>query len=212
MLLTFCKGTMADSNSDSLAFGAGKIILSVGYGYPNLDKWAFGNYYTYNNNKTYQSIGYGPIHFRAEYALSDKIGVGISLNYNTYGGTWHDAYANNNGWGYVSTGTYNFKKQIYSLTGLVRFNYHVFTTEKLDPYFSFGAGFKTIWKNYSSNAPDYVNEYYNELHSSDYGISNLPASFEAVAGMRYYFTKKFAIYSELGMAKSLIQAGVSIGF
>lgn len=197
--------------SDTLAFNAGKIILSFGYGYPNIDKWAFDNYFLYNRNNTYKSMGLGPFHFRAEYGLSNKIGIGISLNYNTYGGTWRENYASNNGLGYIQQGTYNFNKKIYSLTGLIRFNYHVFTTKKLDPYFAFGAGFKTIQKSFSSDAPDYVNSYYDN-NQNDYGISDLPAAFEAVAGMRYYFTPHIGIYSEIGIAKSLVQAGISIGF
>jgi predicted porin len=38
----------------------------------------------------------------------------------------------------------------------------------------------------------------------------VPIALEAVMGLHYYFSKNVAIYSELGIAKSIIQAGVTI--
>lgn len=207
ILLVISINTKAELNS--AAFRTGKIIFSIGYGYPNFDKWAFETGSIFSNNSNFKSLGYDPIHGRLEFGLSDKIGIGISLNYNMYGGTWEGVIWNNS-WGSGVTETQNVKKKIYSLSGLIRFNYHVFTTGKLDPYFSFGAGFRANWKKYNSNPSEFVKK--NELHSGDYGISELPAAFETVAGMRYYISPKFAIYMEMGISKSFIQGGLSIGF
>ncbi len=198
-------------NSDSLAFNAGKIILYAGYGFPNIDK-AY-QHYLYNGRYTnFKSMGYGPFHFRAEYGLSDKIAIGISINLNSYGGTWKEVYRINDGLGSIKEYTYNYKKKITSLTGLIRFNYHVFTTKKLDPYFAFGAGFKSIKNTFSNGNDPNILAAYNKDPGNDFGFSDLPAAFEAVAGLRYYVTPHIGIYSEMGMAKSIIQFGLSVGF
>lgn len=198
-------------NSDSLAFNAGKIILYAGYGYPNIDK-SFCQRFLFNGYINFKSMGYGPFHFRAEYGISNKIAIGISINLNSYGGTWKEVYTGNNGFGVTQQYTYNYKKYITSLTGLIRFNYHVFTTKKLDPYFAFGAGFKSIRVNFiNGNDPNSFAASTNNP-SFDYGFSDLPAGFEAVAGLRYYVTPHIGIYSEMGMAKSIIQFGLSVGF
>lgn len=214
ILLCFINMKIIAENNDSTAFNLGKIILNVGYGFPNLDKAAFDNNFQWYRNDTYKSMGYGPFHFRAEYGVSDKIGIGVSFNYDTYGGTWSEDYIINNGFGSTQYYTYHFKKTMTALTGLIRFNYHVFTTKKLDPYFALGVGFKNIKKTATSDDPDSKRAEYILKGYNDSGANNLPAdaACEAVAGMRYYFTPHIGIYSEMGIAKSLIQLGVSIGF
>ena len=199
--------------NDSASFNKNDILVSFGYGFPNLDKLVFIDYlYQANSNSTFAPKGFGPIHFRAEYGVSEKIGIGLSLNYGTYGATWQDNFSNSDGLGNTTTGIYSFDKHITSFTALLRFNYHVYTTNKLDPYFSFGGGYKKISKTYVSDGPDYVNQYYEEYSYADDGASLLPIAFEAVAGMRYYFTPQIAIYSELGIAKTFLQGGVSMKF
>src|ERR1035437_6785678 len=141
-------------NSDSTAFYKGKIIFSVGYGFPSIDKalYIYGQPNSSQLDMSFSKTGYGPFHFRAEYGLSQKIGIGISINYDTYGGILKifQPIFDPNGTNVIYDGTY--KKSTSSLSGLIRFNYHFATTKKLDPYFSFGAGFKKIKNTFTTDA------------------------------------------------------------
>ncbi|MBI4946508.1 MAG: hypothetical protein HY840_08920 [Bacteroidetes bacterium] len=200
--------TIAKNADSASIFSAGKIILSAGFGLHNLDKALNENEgNSLNNNySSFKSTGwYGPIHFRAEYGLSDKIGIGISLNYDSYGGIRNEIYMIN------PNGTqlyYFYKKNVNELTGLIRFNYHVMGTKKLDPYFAFGGGFRSFKTKYTTDNP-----YSNPSGPfNDLGAEPFPVAVEAVAGLRYYFTPHIGIYSEIGMAKSIIQIGMSVGF
>jgi len=194
LALTYMKANA--KTNDSTAYNAGKIILSVGYGFPSIEKSLYGQHVDLGIDMSFSKSGYGPFHFRGEYGLTNKIGIGISINYDTYSGMLKESGFNTN--------------TITSLTGLMRFNYHFATTKKLDPYFAVGAGFRSTTNTFTSTNPQnsFADDYNNWV--GDY--TPYPFAFEAVAGMRYYFTPHIGIYSEIGIAKSIIQFGVSVGF
>lgn len=206
MLLFSIKAIGGDMN-DSSAFRSGKMVLEIGYGYPNMDN------YIYNNSIGNDNLGFGisfkqinssgPIHFRGTYGISNHIGIGISMNYDSYGGQLKIVHIINHTNGVDEY--YNYKKQVYSLSGLIRFSYHFAVTKKIDPYIAIGGGFLSNTIHFttndtSSNAMETFNNYV--------GARLPPASFEFVAGMRYYFSKHIGIYAEVGLAKSLIQFGI----
>lgn len=169
------------------AFGEGKMVISAGYGFPNLGKAvlvALVNDSAINVKVT----GLGPIHFRAEYGLSDGVGLGVSVNYISCGITYTEL-------------PYEYKFSRSSLSILARLNFHFGTTETLDPYFGIGAGYKQATWKFSSNDPSYTGE-------SAPGFN--PFGFETTIGVRYYFTPGFGIYTELGIAKSVVQAGLAV--
>ena len=207
ILLCFISMKTIAKNSDSAAFNAGKIILSMGYGYPSLEQSQYGGIDPNYSFISFTKNNYGPFHFRGEYGLTNKIGIGISMNYDNYGGTMKEVHTINHSNGI--TEYYTSQKTTSSFTGLIRFNYHFATTKKLDPYLAVGGGFRTTTNSFTTNDPNGSLSQYNLIT-----ISRTPSniSFESLVGLKYYFSKNIGIYSEIGISKSVIQIGLSVGF
>ena len=172
------------------AFEEGKVTVSAGYGFVNVIQGLFSaNVHT--SETGYKSANFGPLHFKAEYGISDVVGVGLSVNYVKAGASYQDQSV---------TGTpYTYEAGYNNLSALLRFNFHIGNHEKVDPYIGTGIGYRTGNWYYESNDPNYTGD---EIK----GIQ--PLGFEAVFGLRYYVMENLGLYTEIGMAKSLFQLGV----
>ncbi|MCH8330657.1 MAG: hypothetical protein IH946_04640 [Bacteroidetes bacterium] len=104
---------------------------------PNLGKSLLK---VFDDEAGYEVTGFGPIHAKFEYGLSDKIGFGLVINYVTFGAEWthQDLF---------SSIVYDDKTTFSSIAFNFRMNIHFATTEKLDAYWGVGAGYRTgKWK------------------------------------------------------------------
>lgn len=185
-------------------FGEGVIAVTAGYGYPswgqvifNLDSTVRAVLQEFDN---YAAKCIGPLHFRGEIGLSKLIGMGISVNYESYGGKWTRLYyvqANNR------DESFNESFTITSFSVMPRFNLHFAVTNQIDPYCGIGVGYhSTIYRLHS----DFPNAAYNNVEEK--GL--IPVGFETTVGLRLYFSDSFGMYIEMGIAKSLIQGGLAL--
>lgn len=174
------------------AFQEGTIAITAGYGFPNLGKTVVNFLINNDSAKNVSATGLGPMHFRGEYGLSNKVGLGLSVNYVSFGAEWTSSSGNI---------PYYNKVSYSSLSILARMNVHFGTTDKLDPYFGVGAGYRSGIYKLTSTDPDLQNQQVK-------GLS--PFGFETTIGLRYYFTDMIGFYAELGIAKSVIQGGIAI--
>jgi len=167
----------------------GTILIDGFYGFPyfngTLLKAAYRD--SLGNNNQVRNLN----HFggKAEIMLTDKMGVGIE-------GTWASATVR-----YM--GKYN---QIYTagvdkLRILAKMNFHFATSESVDPYLTWGIGYK--------NTKIYTNEP-NEVNDID--ITLVPIAFRVGIGMRYFFTDIIGINAEVGLGGPLMQGGLSLKF
>jgi opacity protein-like surface antigen len=176
------------------AFSEGAIVITAGYGFPNLGKMVVA--FIFQNESDVSATGAGPVHFRGEYGLSDKVGIVASINYVSYGARWTTRDPQTNF-------PYDNKLIYSSISVLARLNFHFGVTEKLDPYFGVGAGYKSGQWTLTTNDPNL---------QDDKAKTFSPFGFETTIGLRYYFTDVFGIYTELGIAKSVIQGGLALKF
>lgn len=170
--------------SKAQVFSEGKMFVSVAYGIPNISKELFS---TLRSNNEFSAIGMGPFHGKFEYGITDKIGIGVSLNYVSSEIRWTD--------GNAIVG-YDYS----ALAVNARINFHFLDHEKVDLYYGFGFGY--------NNAR---NEIFASNNNSDWESLNIPTSpvgFETTLGLRYMFVENFGAYTELGWAKSLLQIGL----
>jgi opacity protein-like surface antigen len=181
-------------NAQDAAFYQGSSTVTIGYGFPNIGKsiLKIGNSAGVTDSKI---TGVGPIHVKYEYAVSDKVGVGVSLGYVSFA----DEYTQDNG----GAAPYKYKDAITSFGILARFNYHFGGNEKVDPYVGLGAGYNNWTAKTTTNDPD--------------GIGNtftipIKIGFEGGVGVRYYFTPNIGAYAELGYGKSILQGGLAFKF
>ncbi|WP_066759304.1 outer membrane beta-barrel protein [Crocinitomix algicola] len=194
-----------------LGFGAsanaqveeGSIIIDPYYGGPNFGKY-FAQAIVTSAGEDAEGIkigGVGPAGLRAEYMVGDKLGVGVDFIYNTWSATFDVDSTNPEG----ITNQYETTLKMTRIRVLARLNYHFATTDQLDAYVGFAAGYNG--RNYSlkTELEGYDDDFINEL-------TTLPASARIAIGMRYYFTDNIGLNGELGLGGPLFSAGLSLKF
>lgn len=175
------------NSSGGDAFGEGKFIAAVGYGALPLGLF----YKTVLNNYVDVNSSYlGPIFFKMEYGITDKVSMGLNINYSKF----KASFATDDTKKYTGDFSYN------SPSVILRSNFHFGTSEKLDPYWGVGLGYRRHTISYKDNDPNTVDE----------GLFNIPFgfTFEAGIGLRYFFTPNLGAYVEAGITRTPIQLGV----
>jgi opacity protein-like surface antigen len=176
------------SGLDGSTFERGRSTLSIGYGVVSLDLGkALTKGFIGIGSTTQATTSLGPLYAKYEYAVNTNWGLGIDAMYSDYKITYKD----------YNDDTYFLKSNTLSL--LVRANYHFDSASKFDPYIGFGLGYRT--RTYEENDPGLT-----------IGDSEFPLGLNLTLGTRYYFTPNFGVYTEIGLAKSLLQGGLSLSF
>ena len=195
----------------------GNVMIDPYIGVPN---WAnsllYSQYDGSNMDVTnYKTIGsalsYGG---RLEYMIADKVGIGADVNYEVSGFSFdyldyqYDAsgavvYINGDPQYRSYTDEYTAKK----LRAMFRLNYHFFQSDKVDVYSGFGAGYKSVKRDYTttpSNATSTNDDANNAL---------IPVTLRLAIGTKIYFTQNIGAHIELGaFGGGLIQFGLSAKF
>ena len=188
------------------AFEKDKNYFSFSYG--------FGAFYTAFFSSVEESIkqsagsdisistsSLGPLSFKYERAVSDKVGLGLSVNYLSNTIKYTEQNVGNSG---TATGNYNLNRTTLSI--LARMNLHFGDNDKFDPYWGLGIGYRTVnWKQTVSYSDGSTPTDENDLPT----FTVIPFGFETVFGARYFLGPNFALFGELGLAKSVLQLGVT---
>jgi hypothetical protein len=169
-------------------FEEGVMIFSGGYGAPNMTGFISDNTYS---QTTYTVTGLGPIHAKFEFAAADALGVGISFNYATRKVS------------YTSGGTTPNTESLDIMRTSInaRINYHFYTENSVDIYTGVGFGYRFGTATYLYNGKPDPN--FDNIYNIYF-----PIGFEMTIGARYYFSEMFGAYMEVGLARSIIQAGL----
>lgn len=179
------------------AFSQGGSSVQAGYGIGNFVQAIFKTYET--NYSDYNFTGIGPLFLKYEYAVSDKIGIGLNMSYIGAKVSYTDrTYITTSGDFYKETITWS------SISALARMNLHFGDNDKFDPFWGFGMGYRTATWKYDDNDPTYD----NTVSVKNY----IPFGFETTVGARFYLTDNIGIYAETGLAKAVFQGGLSIKF
>lgn len=167
----------------------GNIVFSAGLGFPNISKVIFSVYSTYLG---YSISGIGPFHAKAEYFFADNMGLGLAVNYVATSGAW-----------IISDGTDDYHESLdfTSMAFNIRFNWHFYQDIGFDCYLGAGLGYK--YSNYKFQTEHPFGKYTGSQNA-------FPAGAELTIGGRYFINDYIGIYTELGIAKSIIQGGVVV--
>lgn len=175
------------NQSKAQGFQENDVNVQFGYGVGNLAQSFFS---AFKDELNYEYKAKGPFFAKLEYAVSDTFGFGVNLAYVGADVTWNetDNVITNIDW--------------YSLSLLVRANYHFGNNPKFDPYIGAGFGYRTASWDISYSDPDF---------DGDLSFDNFfPLGFETTIGARYFFTEQLGVYIEAGIAKAVFQAGVNV--
>lgn len=161
------------------------ILIDAFYGWPYFNGVLLRSLSNANNLSNVKNTNH--LGARFEFMLDEKIGLGGEF-------TYADAGVN-----YQSGTTGNWEKAgVSKIRILGRFNYHFGTTEKIDPYFALGAGYKRT--TYYDSGASNLNQTLNLV----------PVSFKLALGMRVFFDDLIGLNAEIGIGGPLISAGFSL--
>lgn len=185
--------TLMPSITNAQAFEQGKSQISLGYGFLSTTQ-AFiktqVNSVDILGDPLYLNpdfLALGPIYAKFEYGVSENIGFGVNIAYADAGIN----YTNDLG------ESASFKWWNTSINA--RVNRHFGSNNKFDPYIGLGMGYK--FGKWTSEGDDNAEDDLNAL---------IPLGFETTFGARYMFTPNIGLFSEVGIAKGIFQAGLNI--
>lgn len=200
----------------SQVFEEGKHFISLGYGWGEkalIQLDARGN----ELNTRVNAID--PLFFKYEYARNSVFGVGVNFSYASANTTFvYDqlAYGYDDNGNYQEYGQYTENIAYETFSVLLRGNLHFFDGFKnafkletnnslfdiFDPYFGVGVGYRSeIW-NTSTNDPA---KEYVDMHV----VNPINFGFETTLGARFMLNQYVGGYFEIGVAKAIVQAGLS---
>lgn len=176
------------------------FVVSVGFGIPNNTTTLLTGGSVANsilggtsNNKS----GFGPLFVGFEYFVSKELSVGLS-----------SAYAN---------GKKDFSTPAITLFGVqvspatsgsasinlfqlaATSSYHLYTTDKLDPYIKAAIGLN-IWKTKYTSAGNETNPF----------NAPTPFGYQGLVGLRYFVNSKLAPYGEIGYSSLKFSANIGL--
>ena len=198
--------SLASFKSNAQCISEGKILIDSYYGFPNLYSSVFKTAYAnsgFEFNLNFGSLG--PIGLRAEYLLTDKVGVGIDLGMNSSSISYDQSTSvyNETTSNYDQV-IYNYKFSTRKIGAVVTFNYHFVENDNFDAYFVFGMGYGSRSFLFNSNQPGYSGPTVKSL---------VPVASKIGVGMRYFFTENIGANLALGFGQGgLLNAGITAKF
>lgn len=198
---------------EGTGFTQGRLYLSGGYGLIN------GNFIAANAlkksvGKNWENISLNkrPTWMvRAEYALTPHWGLG--LNFATGGLGVHASLDS-----FISPDVRisgDLKYSTWSL--LTRVNYHILADNKFDLYVGLGIGYRGNKVTVTSN--DNITDRWNFPVDLGFIEKRIPNTLripfvgaDFTVGFRYHVLPALAVYAEAGVAKSVLQTGITLGF
>lgn len=176
------------------AFEQGAMIPSLGYGMPNITHPVI--FIDYLLKEDYKVNDIGTIHAKFEYAVSNRIGIGLSFNTAITSVT----YAEKDFYGTGNVDYYAF--DYFGLASNCRFNWHFVSKEKFSIYTGLGLGYNLSNYKFSTT----------KENATDPVLVLSPIGFEWSVGSRFMFNDFIGAYVELGYFKSIAQLGVCFKF
>ena len=177
-----------------VAFDQTTSILNIGIG--------IGSRHYYNMGFGYGATRTPAFSISYEHPLSKKLGPGI-LSLGAYLGFQHAAYRYDNY--YFRQERYYYQHSYNYWYAAARGIYHpdALIWDKAEIYFGVMLGLRFQSYRYSSNNPDPDARLYEMNHSSIY------PTYSFLAGARWYFADRVALFGELGYGISYLTLGVS---
>lgn len=185
----------------SQAFQIEDNFVNVGYGFGNITQTLIKTAVNESNDVNASATSLGPIFLKFEHALADNIGIGLNVAYASANAIYR--YDNQT----ITDGSALLVEELNwsSTSFLLRFNYHFGQNDKIDPYLGLGAGYRTGNWDATNNDPQRDETSLEILSPVNFGL-------DMTFGSRFLFTENFGAYVEVGLAKAVIQGGLTVKF
>ena len=181
LIFTLILGVISLSHQ-AQSFQKNDLVLSAGLGRTIFTTSAWDSYKTIPG---FSSNFIQPITLKAEYAISNEIGLGLSSVYSSATAQWTDS-------------NFNYRSSYNKFSVTPRLNIHFLKKKVVDMYLGGGIGYKTGSYQFDTNDPNFI---------PSGSISVIPISLEASLGLRAFFTPEFGGFAELGIGHGYFQFG-----
>lgn len=203
-LSAIAQNAATESSSAPSLTRKGANNISIGIGTGNLVQEILRDAVSIGNDNSVTFTATGPLFFKYENMVDKRIGFGLNLAYMKNNINYNDVNQDNMGQDY----TYNADLSCVTFSAIARFNYHFMDHDKVDPYIGLGVGFRDVKWSYSDNDPFDT----NNQNEANIALSTLPSSpfgGDLTLGVRFLPHPNIGIYMEAGIAKGVIQGGLS---
>lgn len=165
------------------------VDVSIGYGFPNLDKYLLNDFYGYYTGNTTQT---GPIIASIDYHFAPRMAIGVMINY-----------------GKVSKSYYNWNTDAKEFTGsltntavLLNLTRYIGMSKKVQPYMRTAIGINT-------GTAEYLNNDGSKAADASDGTS---LAYQLGLGCKFNVSKNGGFFVEAGYGKYIIAGGLSLKF
>lgn len=198
----------------------GTSTMHIGYGYPSAMQM-MGSFFkfaitavddSYTSSFSYK--GFGPLHFRYNYMLGGRVGLGLSANYEMGDFKFKESFVDvdNNEIGSTS------KFHVSSINALLRCNIHFIKEPKrVDIYYGIGVGYAhtrvkleetLLGENVDPLDQVQIDASTKEFNDFLNGVfKSFPVAIESVFGIKAPFNQDTGMYFEVGYSKAICQLG-----
>ena len=165
------------------------LDVSIGYGFPNLDKYLLTDFYNYYQGSTTQT---GPIIASVDYRFAPRMAIGVMVNYGKVSRPYYNAY----------TGEQDFTGSITNTALLLNFTRYLGSSQKILPYTRTAIGINT-------GTSKYVTSDGGKAADTDEGTS---LAYQVGMGVQFNATKNGGFFVEAGYGKYILSGGLKLRF
>lgn len=165
------------------------LDVSVGYGFPNLDKYLLNDFYNYYTGSTSQT---GPITATVDYHFNPRMAIGVMVNYAKVSRSYNS----------YNTGEQSFSGNLTNTAVLLNFTRYLGMSQKIQPYTRTAIGINTGQVKYISNDGSKVN-------GDNDGTS---LAYQVGLGAKFIITQHGGFFIEAGYGKYILSAGLTMKF
>lgn len=168
------------------------LNISIGYGFPNLDKNHLVDFYSFYKGSASQA---GPITGAIDYQFSPNVSLGLLGTYGKVSAPYYNFTSSSN------VPDFTGKLENWSVM-LNMMTYFPTYTRKVEPYMRIALGVNN-WKQ------NYVDETGAKVYDSD---NPSEFAYQASLGARFNISKNASVYIEGGYGKYILNGGLTLKF
>jgi hypothetical protein len=165
------------------------LDVSVGYGFPNLDKYLLADFYDYYSGSGTQS---GPIIASVDYHFTPRMAIGVMVNYGKVSRPYYNYYS----------GEQTFTGSLTNTAVLLNFTRYLGMSQKIMPYTRTAIGINT-------GQSEYLTSDGSKAADADDETS---LAYQVGLGVKFNAGKHGGFFVEAGYGKYILSAGLSMKF
>ncbi|WMJ72733.1 hypothetical protein RCC89_06085 [Cytophagaceae bacterium ABcell3] len=193
----------AYSPAKAQVYDGGEILIDAYYGYPNLLTGFMRTAAEMDVSGNVSVRSFGPGGAKVEYLLTERIGFGVHFNYATSVVEYEEDVTRGG-----ETNTYTYTASAPRWRVMPTINFHMGSSDKVDPYISLGVGYRSSGLEYSTTDPE------GDFDTDDINFNfDGSLAYRAEFGIRYFIMDNLGIHTFIGIGGGALSgAGVSVKF